>query len=132
MNIKTYMLLIKERGGVMNIFKHIKAITLCVCLIILTACGSNIESGTNSGSIDDSVQSATSSAIQGEAIENAETTESSLDNSETVTVLAKSNNTVSDIEKQEVLDQLGAEMDVLLNTINEVESETIQDSELSF
>jgi hypothetical protein len=110
----------------MNIFKQIRAIALCLCLIILTACGSNLEAVNDSGDINDGTQSVTASAIQGD------NTGSSSDGSETVTVLAKSNNTVSDKEKQEVLDQLGAEMDGLLNTINEVEAESIQDSELSF
>lgn len=103
----------------MNIFKQFRAIALCICLIILTACGSKLESVNDSGGINDGAQSGTSSAIQA-------------DGSETVTVLAKSNNTVSDKEKQEVLDQLSTEMDGLLNTINEVEAESIQDSELSF
>lgn len=110
----------------MNTFKQIRAIALCICLIILTACGSNIEAGTNSGDNNDSVQSVTSSTIQ------VENTGNSVDGSKTVTVLAKSNNTVSDMEKKAVLDQLGAEMDGLLNTINEIEADTIQDSELSF
>jgi hypothetical protein len=110
----------------MNIFKHIRAITLCLCLIILTACGSEIETETNSGDFNEGGLTATDSAIQ------AENTGSPVDGSETVTVLAKSNNTVSDIEKKAVLDELGAEMDGLLNTINEIEANTIQDSELSF
>ena len=125
-NINLHAINLRERGGVMHILKQIRAIALCICLIILTACGSNIETGTNNGENSDSAQSVTNRAVQ------VENTVNSVDSSETVTVIAKSNNTVSDAEKKVVLDQLGAEMDGLLNTINEVEANTIQDSELSF
>ena len=51
---------------------------------------------------------------------------------DSVTVIAKSNNTVSDVEKQTVLNQLGHEMDSLLNTVNDKNLDEVQESDLSF
>ena len=97
-----------------------KAAYLCLviafCIMLFSACAGNADK--NSGSATDQTQTSDliTTTPQGE--------ESQTDSS----IIAKSSNTVSDKEKEEILNELSGELDDALNNVNDLKD--VEDSDL--
>ena len=131
----------KKRGEGVNRSRTFFSLLLCLCLFLLTACTGTTSSDSEnqtSGNANGVSNEATSGNQQNGADQTSQQGTTNLTNGsitntqDSVTVIAKSNNTVSDAEKQTVLNQLGYEMDGLLNTVNDKNLDEVQESDLGF
>ncbi|MEI8216286.1 MAG: hypothetical protein WCF96_04250 [Eubacteriales bacterium] len=125
----------------MNRSRTFFSLLLCLCLFLLTSCTGTTSSDSEnqtSGNTNEVSNEATAGNHQSVANQTSQQVTTNLTNGsvantqDSVTVIAKSNNTVSDVEKQTVLNQLGHEMDSLLNTVNDKNLDEVQESDLSF
>ena len=131
----------KKRGEGVNRSRTYFSLLLCLCLFLLTACTGTTSSDSEnqkSGNASGVSYEATAGNQQNDTDQAGQqgptnlANESSTNTQDSVTVIAKSNNTVSDAEKQTVLNQLGYEMDGLLNTVNDKNLDEVQESDLGF
>ena len=114
----------------MNRKSLIVIMILLLALLTLTACGKTEEAAKASDHPSTSpVSETTETGISG-------TTQASGSQTETVntgngaTIIAKSNNAVTDSEKQKILTNLNSEIDNLINSINALDD--VQASDLTF
>ncbi len=114
------------------------SLVLMVGLLSLTACGANNEaSKTSNDSIGLSTDAAltetvdTSADVSSEQQTNTQQANDQLSsNGNGATILAQSNNAITDTEKQKILTELNTKIDSLINSINALDD--VQESDLTF